>query len=795
MANKDQTSFSAFPRQKLGKAGKTKSWAKQCIDAADSKGIYQNEGVRNHRKNNLINYQLYNGIVDKEDIEFTINPHKTVAGYIPDELPHYPIAAPKIDLLLGEELKRRFDYKVVVTNPDAISQKEEEKKSLWEAKIREIVENPELNEKQVQEMMGKFEKYLKYDWQDLKEITGTNILRHYYKEYHMDYMFNQGFKDVLISAEEIYQAEVIAREPVINKLNPLGVHVIRSGGSNWIQDSDLIILEDYWSPGRIMDTFHEDLTSKQVDRLEEGFSSDAGSGNKHTGAIHHEPDIWISGDEVNDFINLSEVHGSNYGKFFDTNGNVRVLRVYWRSLRKVQLVTFFDEDGVEQTEYYPEDYIPNEDLGETSKIQWLNEWWEGTKIGDDIYLKMRPKPIQYNRLDNPSKCSPGIVGYIYSTNQFKAVSLMDRMKQYQYLYDTMKDRLNKALAKYLGPLLELDLAKVPENWKIEKWLNFAVANGIAVVDSFKEGNKGAATGKLAGGMNTTGKVLNIELGNYIQQHIGMLEWIKGEMGEIVGINKQREGQVSNRETVGGVERAVNQSSHITEELFMKHDMVKVEVLKIFLETAKFALKNRSKKVQYILGDESINLLKIDGEDFAEADYGILVSVNNKYQELDQILKQLAHAGIQNDKMDFSTLMSIYMSDSLSDVRRKIEEKEVEKAENDQQRFESEQQVQQQQIEANLSAQEALMIAEEGRNVRDNQTKIQVALINAQKAMDEGIVDKDGLDNEIDIMKHKDKLKLEMDKLNQDMVKHNDNIKVKREQIASQKARASSVSSR
>lgn len=781
----NETGFSSFPSQKRTRAQKTKDWAKQCVAAADSKGLYQHEGVRNYRRNKIINYQLYNGIINRDDMELTINPHRTVAGFIPDDLPHYPIAAPKINLLLGEELKRRFDFKVVVTNPDAISEKEEQLKAMWEAKIMEILENPNLTEQDIQAQLTKYEKYLQYDWQDIKEMTATNILRHYYKEYHMDNMFNEGFKDALIAGEEIYQCDIIAREPVIHRLNPLHVHTIRSGGSPWIQDSDLIIIEDYWSPGRIIDTFHDELTPKQIERIEEGFAWQ-GDNDKHVGAIHQEPDLFVPGEEVQDFINLSEVYGHNYGRFNDTNGNVRVLRVYWRSFRKVKLVTYFDEDGIEQKEYYPEDYIPNEDLGESAVTQWINEFWEGTKIGDDIYLKMRPKPVQYNRIDNPSKCHPGIIGYVYSTNQFKSVSLMDRMKQYQYLFDAMKDRLNRALAKYMGPLLELDLAKVPENWQIEKWLHFAVANGIAVVDSFKEGNKGAATGKLAGGMNTTGRVLNIELGNYIQQHISMLEYIKAEMGEIVGINKQREGQVSTRETVGGVERAVNQSSHITEELFMKHDMVKVEALKAFLETAKVALKNRSKKLQYILGDESIHLLNIEGDMFAEADYGILVSVNNKYQELDQMLKQLAHAGIQNDKMDFSTLMSIYMSDSLSDVRRKIDSKEQERNQQAQQQFETEQSNIQQQLEQQAMIEEAKMNLEEAKNIRDNMTRIEVAMINAQKAMESGNLDEDGLANEIELMKHKDKLALEMKKLEQDLQKHKDNLEVKKQQVRAKK---------
>lgn len=85
------------------------------------------------------------------------------------------------------------------------------------------------------------------------------------------------------------------------------------------------------------------------------------------------------------------------------------------------------------------------------------------------------------------------------------------------------------------------------------------------MDSFKEGNGGAAQGKLAGALNNqTSGVIDAEQGNYIQEHINLLEYIKQEMGEIAGISRQREGQISNRETVGGVERATLQSSHITE---------------------------------------------------------------------------------------------------------------------------------------------------------------------------------------------------------------------------------------
>ena len=220
------------------------------------------------------------------------------------------------------------------------------------------------------------------------------------------------------------------------------------------------------------------------------------------------------------------------------------------------------------------------------------------------------------------------------------------MKPYNYLYDVIHDRLNKLIAKNWGKIITLDLAKVPEGWDIEKWLYFAKTNSIAVVNSFKEGNKGAATGKIAGILNNASSgVIDAELGNTIQQYTNLLEFIKMEMSEVAGITKQREGQVANRETVGGVERATLQSSHITEYLFLIHDDVKKRTLEAFLETAKIALKGRSKKFQYLLSDGSIQIMNIDGDEFAEADYGLVVDNSNGLQELQQKLDMLAQAAL------------------------------------------------------------------------------------------------------------------------------------------------------
>lgn len=83
---------------------------------------------------------------------------------------------------------------------------------------------------------------------------------------------------------------------------------------------------------------------------------------------------------------------------------------------------------------------------------------------------------------------------------------------------------------------------VPDEWDVEQWLYFARTNGIAVTDSFKEGNSGQAQGVLAASLNSNANgVIDAELGNTIQQYMNLLEFIKLEMSEVVGITKQREG--------------------------------------------------------------------------------------------------------------------------------------------------------------------------------------------------------------------------------------------------------------
>lgn len=769
-----------LPPQQLPFGQKNKAWRKKHLDWADNRTFFNDNAIRRSVLHKKLNYNLLIGKIRMDDMMVILNPDAVNQNFIPETIQHYPIINSKLNVLRGEESKRRFDFRLVITNPNAISEIEKNKKEEIFERLKELVADTAQSEEDFNKELENINNYYTYEWQDIREIRGNTLLNHYIKELNLPIKFNAGFLDAMTVGEEIYQIDIVSGEPTVERINPLKIRVFKTGYSNRVEDADIVVLEDFWSPGRIIDTYYDVLSAadmKYIEELPRYFDSQS---NDY--------------DETKNFVNIGEADGviiDSYALFAGPNGltnnytdnagNIKVLRVYWKSRRKIKKVKSYNpQTGEEEYHFYPETYIINKDMGEEEETFWINEAWEGTKIGKSIYVNMRPRPVQYNRLSNPSKCHFGIIGSMYNLNDDKPFSLVDMMKPYSYLYDAIHDRLNKAIAANWGRILELDLAAVPKGWDIDKWLYYAKINKLAVKDSFKEGNIGAATGKLSGMMNNASKgVIDAETGNHIQHHINLLEFIKMEMAEVAGISRQREGQVSNRETVGGVERATLQSSHITEWLFLTHDDVKRRVLEALLETAKVALKGRTKKFQYILSDMSMKVMDIDGDEFAECDYGLVVDNSPQTQLLESKLETLAQAALQNQTLSFGTIMKIYTNTSLAETQRIIEKEETKRMQAQQEQAQQANEIQKQIAEMQEQGKQAERELKDSMNQRDNETKLLIAQM-AQFANEETSEDVEYS------QEAKDKLAEQIrqfdEKLSFEKQKHNDTINIKEKEL-------------
>lgn len=748
-------------------------------------------------QNKRININLLNGIVDPRDMKRYVNP-SDVEGIAYDyAIPHYPIMNSKLNVLVGEEAKRPFDYKVVVTNPEAITQKEAAKKQELLQRLSSYIEEGGDQQENPERYIEKLQKYMKYEWQDLREIRANWLLQHYHKELNIPLKTNKNFQMALATGEESYICDVVGGDLLVEPIDPLKISIFGSGSALNFEDADIIVIEDYWPLGRIIDHFYEDLKPGDIDKLESITNTKTSFTNVAASPL---PAKHIELDEVSlvtqdtfEGMRFREEMVGNYIDLFgsssramsdvvDMFGNIRVIRLFWKSRRALLKVKSFDPmTGEEVYDIYPETYVVDETKGEEATKMWANEAWEATLVHKDIYLRMGPRKIQYSRLSNPSKCHFGIIGSVYSLIGSKPYSMVDMMKPHNYLYNVTHDRLNTTMANSWGSLLEVDFASIPKGWDITKWFHFAKKMKLAIKDSFKEGNEGRAKNTLAGSFTSQSRgIISDNLGNYIEQNIRLLEYIKVELSEISGISKQREGQTSNRETFGGIERANLQSSYITEWYYMIHDDIKKRLYECMLETTKYAMRLGNMKFQHIVNDHAIEMIEIDGDEYSECDYGLVVDYSGSSIVKDKI-EAIAQAAMQNQMSSFSTMLQIYNNNnSIADIQRIVEADEAARNQSAAQARDEETKLKQEEIAA--KAQEALenrnVLVE--NNIRDNQTKILLKQIDLQAAMetDDGIQEP--------ALEDKGKLLEQMREFDQQLSfekrKHEDTMEIKREEL-------------
>jgi len=778
-----------FPRQKLSRRKKTQKWGEECIESALGLiGIYDHTR-RSSRFKKKRNYDLYNGKFDKKDLEYVTDPLGLGgSAELPATLQYYDVASPIFNLLLGEETKRAFSYVVRSVNEEAIGEKEEEKKKAvvgyFEGLMKKSMDafmqgqQQPSNPEQMQQLMAeaqqnipeelkRIQKYFDYDFQDMNESVAHKLLTYFEKQQNLKSKFNKGWEDALIAGEEIYCIEEISNEPVVRNVNPLEFYCLLPHNSDLVDHADIIVEDTWMSVNTIIDNYYEDLTSAQIDKLEKEQGNRA---SMESNSLLNYP----SQEKL--FIENREGEEGNIFNYYDQDGNIRVTKVVWKSMRKIGKLSYVDELGMAQETIVTESYKIDQEAGETIEYMWVSEYWEGTKLGENIYIHMRPRPNQFRHMDNLSVCSSGYVGTVYNSNNSQSVSLMDRLVPWIYLYITMWYRLELAIAANQGKIALIDLSLVPDGWEVEKWMYYAQSMKFGFVDSFNEGKKGQSTGKLAGNISTQNKVLDMETGNHIQQHVQLLDFVEQKIHTLSGVTPQRMGAISNSELVGNTQRAVVQSSHITEKLFEIHNETKVRVMESLLNVSKDLYKGKTKRFQYMTDELANVVFSLQGDQIANSEYGLFVSNSARDTMALDALKQLTHAALQNDQISLSDVIGIYNSNSLADTRVKLQKAERENKEQQAQMQEQQMQMQQQQQQQQMQFEIEKENREDARNSEDNSTKLEIARMNAQSKNMDRDLNNNQIRDDIDLAK----LQLEREKLqvNTNLKQQELNIKTK-----------------
>lgn len=769
---------SAFPRQKLPLSKKGKKWQEDCVNYIIGEGNVTSGGNSTSYYGELQTYyNLYNSIFDEKDFKSITNPFKVEDGF--PATPHdFNIIRPKVDLLIGEETKRPLNFRVIRTSQEATSEMQEKEKQMIlqyiEAAITARMSPEEAQQFQEQLQSGEImppeqiAKYMDKDYKDIVENTAYHTLTYLRERLDLDNEFIKGWKDGLISGREIYYVGVLNAEPYVERVNPIYFSYDKSPDLEFIEDGSWCCRKMRMPITEVYDRYYDKLEEKDLDKLEEMIGSTPGRNLGDRSPVDMGIQLRIYDNPI-----------------FEGAGKslVNVWHCCWKSFKKIFYVTTTDDAGQPQINIVDETYQP---VGNEISVEpdWIVEVWEGYRAGSDLYFGIQPIEYQHVSIDNPNSQKLPYCGAIYSSTNSKPRSLVSILKPLQYMYIVLWYRLELAIARDKGKVVNMDITQIPKSMNISpaKWMHYLSSVGVNFINPYEEGWNipGREGGKPAQFNQIT--ALDLTMSNVIAEYIQLMDKIEELAGTISGITQQREGAVSSSEMVGNVERSVVQSSHITEPLFWVHNQCKRRVLNMLLNTAKGAWEETGKqKLQYIFDNGERAFLDITPKFYYE-DMDVFVSDTSKDLENIQKLQQLIQPAMQNGA-SLLEAAEILTNDNFNIIKQKLKDMQTRQEQIQQQQQEAEaqqqQQLQQMQNEAKqqeLMLQEAQMDLQRYQIDQDNQTKIAVAQINAYRGTEELDQDQNGIPDPIEIGKQA----IEQQKINQEAYNKRYEAKQKRE---------------
>lgn len=769
---------SAFPRQKLPLSKKGKKWQEDCVNYIIGEGNVTSGGNSTSYYGELQTYyNLYNSIFDEKDFKSITNPFKVEDGF--PATPHdFNIIRPKVDLLIGEETKRPLNFRVIRTSQEATSEMQEKEKQMIlqyiEAAITANMSPEEAQQFQQQLQSGEImppeqiAKYMDKDYKDIVENTAYHSLTYLREKLDLDNEFIKGWKDGLISGREIYYVGVLNAEPYAERVNPICFSYDKSPDLDFIEDGSWCCRKMRMPITEVYDRYYDKLEEKDLDKLEEMIGSTPGRNLGDRSPVDMGIQLRIYDNPI-----------------FEGSGKslVNVWHCCWKSFKKIFYITTTDDAGQPQINIVDETYQP---VGNEVSVEpdWIIEVWEGYRAGSDLYFGIQPIEYQHVSIDNPNSQKLPYCGAIYSNTNSKPRSLVSILKPLQYMYIVLWYRLELAIARDKGKVVNMDITQIPKSMNISpaKWMHYLSSVGVNFINPYEEGWNipGREGGKPAQFNQIT--ALDLTMSNVIAEYIQLMDKIEELAGTISGITQQREGAVSSSEMVGNVERSVVQSSHITEPLFWVHNQCKRRVLNMLLNTAKGAWEETGKqKLQYIFDNGERAFLDITPKFYYE-DMDVFVSDTSKDLENIQKLQQLIQPAMQNGA-SLLEAAEILTNDNFNIIKQKLKDMQTrqEQVQQQQQEAEAQQQQQLQQMQ-NESKQQELMLQEAQMDLQryqidqDNQTKIAVAQINAYRGTEELDQDQNGIPDPIEIGKQA----IEQQKINQEAYNKRYEAKQKRE---------------
>ena len=646
-----------FPKQRVSAAEKDKpAWYQNCIDYVIDAGLSFNDRTDTERK-----LQILHGNIPDEFYKKTLNPYNAENERykrFPATMRNYDIMSDIIRRYVSEYFKGIHEFIVGANNPEIVLKKNiklKEKiaimaqqafKQEFEKRWAEMQQQAQqqgtpVEQLNPQEAMPDPEQFLK-DFEDNyiddESKQGQDLLD-YIRSITEDTLIYLSAFFNYCSLGECYTYSDI-RGNTIHKENIPVLEAYPIPNSNFfIEDHDMFAHRMLMSYNQIIDMFDEVLSKEDREFLDRYYSTTNAS-NTHTQFLYSQ--------YFEAFPAACEKFGEKERELFrnesvqiaaDNNNLFEVWHVVWRGEARQGILTYVNEMGFTTTRVVEEDYQLNPEAGDIN-IDWAYEpqVYEGYRIGTrwtGVY-PIKARPIAYQR--NGKLPYNGIMEVLPMFGKFSIIKLIT---PFQIMRNIISYHREMVIAKnkMLILLLPESLIAGDEEDKIYKM----AADGTLVVND-EEDNTGQKMAQV--------RLLNANLGDYINQLSQLIEQIKMDARELVDMNMQRYGEI-----------AQSAGSAITQEAIARSSMGSVIIVATFDEMRKhdyqrdldFGKLAYADGLQTTFFDDKHNrrYLSLDVNSYIMSEYGILVK--NEQKELDKInqLRQWAFSAAQNGDLDMA----------------------------------------------------------------------------------------------------------------------------------------------
>lgn len=769
-----------FPDQfKTEKEKEQDTWVKNTMDYFSNNAY--SAYVRN-RETFVKNYDLIKGILRRDDFYETPEV-KTFAQILerdldlPAYVKHYSIMTTPLNEMVGELSKRPDGYKVKAFDDNSKSEELDFKTDLLQQYVvsnartkiyqKLALQGQEVDEETLTQMTMDSVKDDLDNYTSVAEKWANHVLTSAKAEFNIKEKSEDGFRDMQICAREYFHVYED------NSKTGFNIEVCNPKNTWFLSTADKKYTSDPSGRGQgayaagtvqVMEISEiieaiPDITKDEIDHLRKGLQdyglinvreSNLFNGVKPgVGSITYdtydplvlqqrmlvESQMKENNDGLQDFLGLT----SNVSAF---GYKYVVVRAYWISKRKIGKVIFTDELGNDQSVLVDENYVEGTIPTEMSvEWGWINQWYQGIKIGPDIY---HVKP--YNLLDY---CP--IIGINYEIKNTEARSIVDMMKPFQVIYNICMNQLFRLLEKEIGNVGVINIRRVPRvkdgdaQDDVDIWEMEARERGIMFDDDSPDNTKGQ--------MSNTSVARNIDLTRSaeIQSRYNLAIAIKNECWELIGMSKQRMGSVSASESATGTQNAVQMSYSQTEPLFLAHEYLLGQLYQAIVDASLYVESQKPQStLSYITSQGEAAFVQVNGTDLKLRDLKVFPTNRPEDKKLFEEIRQLAQPLLQNGG-SFSDVIELFATDSVramrkvfKDLREKQEEFQNSQLQQEDARLQQEQQIAQATLQQNEQLAAEATLNDNYNKEMDRLNKKEIAII---QSLGFGKVQGEDLDND------------------------------------------------